>query len=77
MALVAKRLTLRGFIVGDANMGPKYTKEHQENVSKWLADGSFKAKVDIVKGIEKAGEALLMLFNGKNQGKLVLQVADE
>jgi len=46
-------------------------------VSKWLADGSFKAKVDIVNGIEKAGEALLMLFNGKNQGKLVLQVADE
>ena len=55
-------------------MGPRYTKEHQEKVSKWLADGTFKAKLDVFEGMEQAGEALLSLFSGKNQGKVVLHV---
>lgn len=56
-------------------MGPKYAKEHQENVQKWLHDGSFKAEMSVTKGIDNAGEGLLGLFAGKNFGKAVLEVS--
>ena len=72
--LYTKRLTLRGFIVSDENMGPMYSQEHQDKVSKWLADGTFIAKMDTFEGIDQAGEALLSLFSGKNQGKVVLRL---
>lgn len=73
-ALFAKKLTIRGFIVGDEDMGPKYAKEHAENVSKWIADGSFKALLHVTEGIDNAAEALLELFSGKNFGKAVLKL---
>lgn len=75
MQVVGKRLKIQGFIVGDPNMGPKYGKEHQENVQKWIADGSFKAQQDVTKGIDNAGEGLLSVYAGKNFGKAVLEVA--
>ncbi|KAJ5614665.1 NADP-dependent oxidoreductase RED1 [Penicillium herquei] len=71
--VVAKRLTCRGFIVGDANMGPLYTKKHQENVQKWIKDGSFKVLLHQTDGIENAAEGLIDIFYGKNMGKAVLK----
>jgi NADPH-dependent curcumin reductase CurA len=70
-------LTVRGFIVGDADFGPKYAKEHQENVSKWLADGSVKAKLSVTECIDNAADGLLGLFTGANLGKAVLKIKDE
>lgn len=46
----------------------------QQNVSKWIADGSFKPSLDITEGIEKSGEALLSLFEGKNFGKAIIHL---
>ncbi|HAT29798.1 MAG TPA: NADP-dependent oxidoreductase, partial [Janthinobacterium sp.] len=43
----------------------------------WLREGKMQSKVDIVEGIENFPAALSMLFEGKNFGKLVLQVASE
>jgi NADPH-dependent curcumin reductase CurA len=74
--IVTKRLTMRGFIVGDANMGPVYAKEHQEKMQKWLSEGTFKAKVSITEGIDHASEGFVGMLNGKNFGKAVLQIAD-
>ena len=71
--IVAKRLTCRGFIVGDANMGPVYAKEHQANVQKWIKDGSFKVLLHETTGIENSAEGLLEIFHGKNMGKAVLK----
>ncbi|RMZ73756.1 hypothetical protein GMOD_00004546 [Pyrenophora seminiperda CCB06] len=76
MNVVAKRLTIRGFIVADANMGPKHAKEHQEKLSKWLAEGTFKAKISTTEGIDNAVEGFLGMLEGKNFGKAVLQIAD-
>ncbi|KAF2090920.1 NAD(P)-binding protein [Saccharata proteae CBS 121410] len=73
---VSKRLTMRGFIVGDEDMGPLYTEEHQKNLQKWIADGSFKAKMHIDKGMDSAVDAFLGMLSGKNFGKAVLQIAD-
>ncbi|KAK5074586.1 hypothetical protein LTR16_008986 [Cryomyces antarcticus] len=66
---------MRGFIVGDEGMGPKYAEEHQKNVQKWIHEGTFKAEMSVTEGIDNAGEGLLGLFHGKNFGKAVLQIA--
>ncbi|CAL5866903.1 uncharacterized protein PFLUO_LOCUS1114 [Penicillium psychrofluorescens] len=71
--VLTKRLVMRGFIVGDENMGPLYAKEHQEKVQKWIKDGSFKALTYETVGIDNASEALIGLFYGKNYGKAVLK----
>lgn len=76
MQVVAKRLTMRGFIVGDADMGPKHYKEHQEKLQKWLADGSFKAKLSVTEGIDNGITGFLGMLKGDNFGKAVLQIAD-
>ena len=61
--------------VGDPDMGPLYTEEHQKNVQKWIHDGSFKAEMSVTVGIDNAAEGLLGLFEGKNFGKAVLEVS--
>lgn len=76
MQFVAKRIKMQGFIVGDANMGPKYMAEHQKNVQKWIHDGNFKAKLDVTEGIDNAAGGLIGMLGGKNFGKAVLKIAD-
>ncbi|KIW28707.1 uncharacterized protein PV07_08345 [Cladophialophora immunda] len=71
---VTKRLTMTGFMVGDANMGPKHGKAHLENVSRWLRDGSFKAKIHEDVGIENAAQAFSGMLKGQNFGKAILKV---
>lgn len=76
MTFVAKRIKMQGFIVGDANMGPKYTKDHQEKLQKWIADGSFKALQSVTKGIENGVDGFIGMLRGDNFGKAVLEIAD-
>lgn len=76
MSVVAKRLTIRGFIVSDENMGPKHAKDHQEKLQKWLSEGSFKAKLSVTEGIDNAIDGFLGMLEGRNFGKAVLQIAD-
>ncbi|CAI6339253.1 unnamed protein product [Periconia digitata] len=76
MQVVAKRLTMRGFIVGDPNFGPKYGKDHQEKLQKWLSEGTFFARYSVTEGIDNGVDGLLGLFTGKNFGKAILQIAD-
>lgn len=73
--IVTKRLKMQGFIVSDENMGPKYSSEHQKNVQKWIAEGSFKVQDTVTKGMDNAGDGLLSLFDGRNFGKAVLEIA--
>lgn len=74
--IVSKRLTLRGFIVGDENMGPRYVKERDEKVSRWIKNGELHVKEHVVEGIENAAQALLDVFHGNNFGKMILKVGD-
>lgn len=76
MSVVTKRLTMRGFIVSDANMGPKYFQEHQEKLQKWISDGTFKSKISITEGIDNGVDGFLGMLKGENFGKAVLQIAD-
>ncbi|KAF4637458.1 hypothetical protein G7Y89_g605 [Cudoniella acicularis] len=74
--IVLKRLTIRGFIVGDKDMGPRYFEELNKNVAKWLHDGSFQGKMSVTDGINNAPEGFVGMLAGKNFGKAVLKIAD-
>jgi hypothetical protein len=47
------------------------------DIAKWMREDSFKTREDIVQGLQKFPEALLVLFEGKNFGKLILQIAEK
>ena len=42
-----------------------------------MAEGKIQYKVDVVKGIENAPDAVNKLFTGENSGKLLIQVSEE
>lgn len=73
--VIPKRIKIQGFIVSDPDMGPKYTVEHQENVSRWIHDGSLKTKISITYGIENSVKGFLGMLKGENFGKAVLELA--
>ncbi|KAL8654761.1 MAG: hypothetical protein Q9226_003309 [Calogaya cf. arnoldii] len=74
--MVGKRLKMRGFIVADPDMGPKYAVDHMKNVSQWIHDGTFKAQQSITDGIDNAAEGFLGMLKGENFGKAVLTIRE-
>lgn len=75
MQAVAKSLTIRGFIVTDPDMAPKFEKEWIEKGSKLVQEGKIKAKTEEYRGIENGPKAVTSLFEGgSNYGKVVLTV---
>ncbi|EEH09783.1 reductase RED1 [Histoplasma capsulatum G186AR] len=71
--VISKRITMRGFIVGDHGMGDKWEKQHKETVSRWIKEGSFKPAIAETVGIDNAAEGLVGIFRGENFGKAVLK----
>lgn len=57
-------------------MGPKYEKEHQRNVQKWIKNREIKASIDVTEGWEKSAEGLVGMLKGDNFGKALLKIAD-
>jgi NADPH-dependent curcumin reductase CurA len=72
--LVANRLTLRGFLVGDhADLQPEFL----ETVSGWLASGDLVVRETVQEGLENAVPAFLDLLRGGNTGKMVVRLAPD
>src|SRR5471030_1547697 len=72
LSLLVNRARMEGIVVFD------YADRYHVGIaaiSKWMKEGKFVSKEDIVQGLENFPQALNMLFEGKNFGKLVLQVA--
>lgn len=72
--ILMKRLTVKGFIVID------YLDRSDAafaNLRQWIADGALIWKDHIIDGLENAPDALNLLFNGKNDGKLMVRMASE
>jgi NADPH-dependent curcumin reductase CurA len=69
--VVTKRLRMEGFVVMDF-----YDRraEAERRLKRWVDDGRIKAIVDVVDGLEKAPEALIGLFEGRNRGKMAVRV---
>ncbi|KAI1452666.1 NAD(P)-binding protein [Annulohypoxylon moriforme] len=72
--LISKLITMQGFLVGQPEFGRAYFQEHQQNVQKWIVEGSFKAKLDITEGIEQAAEGFVGMLKGENFGKAILKI---
>jgi len=73
LALLVNRARMEGMIVFD------YAARYPEAVAQlgeWLKTGALQSHEHVVDGFEQFPQALLMLFEGRNLGKLVLKVAD-
>ncbi len=69
--ILARRAKMQGFIVTD------YMPRAQEAIPeliKWYMEGKLKYRVDVVEGLKEAPRALNKLFDGSNQGKLIIKV---
>lgn len=73
---IPKSLTLRGFLVSDPDLAPKYFEERNKNVTEWISDGSLITKTCITDGIKYADKGFVGMLQGKNFGKAVLKIAD-
>ncbi len=69
--IIVKRLHIQGFLVLD------YVSRFMEaatQLGQWKMFGKIKDRETIVEGLEKAPEAINMLFTGGNIGKLIVKV---
>lgn len=72
--IIYKRIRIQGFVVSD--FYDKYSK-FLEFVLPHIREGKITYVEDVADGLEKAPEALVGLFHGKNVGKQVVVVARE
>jgi NADPH:quinone reductase len=71
--LVAESVTMQGFVVID------YMARFAEGVDQlvqWMLAGKLKYREEIVDGLDNVLPAFHRLFNGSNQGKLVLRIPE-
>ncbi|MGC1616451.1 MAG: NADP-dependent oxidoreductase [Candidatus Acidiferrum sp.] len=69
--LIVKRLKVEGFLVLD--YASRFTEAAME-LGKWKMMGKLKDRQTVVEGLEKAPDAINMLFTGGNIGKLIVKV---
>ena len=72
LSLLVNRASMTGMVVMD------YAERYGEAVREmagWIKAGRLKTREDIVEGLEKFPQTLLMLFKGENTGKLLLRIA--
>ena len=72
--VLVRRARIQGFIVVD-HWGR--SQAAMADLGRWLAEGKLKYRVDVVEGLENAPRTLTRLFDGSNQGKLVVKIGEE
>ncbi|KAB2112258.1 NADP-dependent oxidoreductase [Vibrio alginolyticus] len=72
--LLTKRIKVQGFIIFD-DYGHRYG-EFAQDINQWLAEGKIQYREHLVQGLDNAPEAFIGLLEGKNFGKLVVQIND-
>ena len=70
--MITKRLTMRGLIVSD---WLDRRAEFEEEMGEYFKAGEVKNRETLVKGIDQAVDAFIGLFQGKNVGKMVVDLA--
>lgn len=71
--VLTKRLTMRGFIISE-DYGHRIG-EFQKAMGQWVAEGKIKYREDVAKGLENAPQAFIGLLEGRNFGKLVVELS--
>ena len=72
--LLTKRIKVQGFIIFD-DYGHRYG-EFAQDINQWLAEGKIQYREHLVQGLDNAPKAFIGLLEGKNFGKLVVQIND-
>ncbi|TAH35514.1 MAG: NADP-dependent oxidoreductase [Planctomycetota bacterium] len=70
--VLEKRIEVRGFIVIDHE---EVTPDFLRETTQWVREGRIRCREHFVDGLERAPEAFLGLFEGRNFGKLIVRVA--
>jgi NADPH-dependent curcumin reductase CurA len=73
-AVLQKRIRMQGFIILD-HYGERFEVFRRE-MGQWLQAGEVNLREDRVDGLENAPAAFIGMLEGRNFGKLVVQVAD-
>jgi len=69
--VLVKQLRVQGFLFDNfLDMLPEF----RSDMSGWMQSGDITYQEDIVQGLENAPEAFLGLFQGKNKGKLLIEI---
>lgn len=70
--LLVKKIKMQGFIIFDSfpTLYPRFAKDMQQ----WLAEGKMQYREQMVDGLENAADAFMGMLEGKNFGKLVVNV---
>ncbi len=71
MQLIIKRARAEGFLVLDYM---DRARDAMQDLGQWYAQGKLRYRVDIVDGLQNAPRALNKLFDGSNNGKLIVKV---
>ena len=74
MRFVSHRVKAQGFIIIDYL---PHFPEATAQLAQWASEGKVKHRDTVVDGLEKAPDAVNMLFEGENFGKLMVKVADD
>lgn len=74
LSLLVNRAKMEGIVVFDN--AHRYGEAAKE-MAMWIQQGKLKSKVHIEKGLDNFLPTMMMLFSGKNFGKLLLQVGEE
>jgi NADPH-dependent curcumin reductase CurA len=73
MSLLVNHASMTGFLV--FHYASRYP-EGARQMGEWVASGQLKSREDVEHGIERFPEVFRMLFEGTNDGKLVLALRD-
>jgi len=71
--ILFRRLRLQNFIISDHEA---HRPEFLQQMKPWVQQGRVKTREDIVKGLEHAPAAFAGLLEGKNFGKLLIEVSE-
>jgi NADPH-dependent curcumin reductase CurA len=71
--MIYKRVRMEGFVATDfAHLNAAFISD----MTGWLKDGRIKYEETVLDGFERAPEGLIGLFEGKNTGKMLINVAE-
>jgi NADPH-dependent curcumin reductase len=71
-SILRKRITVRGFIVGD--FAKTTEPDFRRDVTAWYREGRIKYREDVVEGLANAPKAFIGLLHGENFGKLLVKL---
>ena len=72
--VIMRRLRIEGFVIFDYL--DRYA-EYRQKLAGWMLEGKLKHRLHMIDGIEKAQEALKLLYTSGNSGKLMVRVGAE